>query len=264
MTRKEHNILAVNPGTKYLGLAVFQGTDLVYYAIKVLKGEWSREKMRRVERILSDLIDRHDITMLTVKRLHPSRSSRNLHYLTAAIERLAKKQRLKLRFYTLDDLRIPGTRSARQQIGHGWPGSGPVPISNSLLGRGMETQASVFHPDVRGDSRRASRLRRCPSLIVARISGLIEENIVEIIAALWYKSHGMDTLTPEQRSKRMALVKAKGSKLEMFVRRYIYSLGYRYRLHASDLPGKPDMVFKVERRPSLPTAVFGTGMKTVA
>lgn len=52
----------------------------------------------------------------------------------------------------------------------------------------------------------------------------------------------------------MALVKAKGSKLEMFVRRYIHSLGYRYRLHASDLPGKPDMVFRSRK-----VAVFTHG-----
>lgn len=30
---------------------------------------------------------------------------------------------------------------------------------------------------------------------------------------------------------------------EMFVRRLVYGMGYRYRLHRSDLPGKPDIVF---------------------
>jgi len=104
MPRKEINILAVNPGTKYLGLAVFQGSDLVYWGIKVLKGKWSREKMRRAEKILSDLIDQHDITMLTVKRLHSSRSSRNLNCLVTSIERLVKNKGLRLRLYALSDL----------------------------------------------------------------------------------------------------------------------------------------------------------------
>ena len=31
---------------------------------------------------------------------------------------------------------------------------------------------------------------------------------------------------------------------EMAVRRLLYSLGYRYRLHVKDLPGKPDIVFR--------------------
>ena len=105
MPKKEPNILAVNPGTKYLGLAVFQGTDLVYWAVKVLKGKWSREKIRRAEKILSDLIDQHNVTVMTLKRLHSSRSSRNLNCLVASIERLAKKKGLRLRHYTLSDLK---------------------------------------------------------------------------------------------------------------------------------------------------------------
>jgi hypothetical protein len=104
MRKKEHNILAINPGTKYLGLAVFQGTDLVYWAIKVLKGKWSREKLRRAEKIISDLIEQRDVNVLVLKRLHHSRSSRNLNYLVAAIERLAKKEGLRLRRYALGDL----------------------------------------------------------------------------------------------------------------------------------------------------------------
>ncbi len=35
---------------------------------------------------------------------------------------------------------------------------------------------------------------------------------------------------------------------EMCVRRLVHSLGYRYRLHAKDLPGKPDLVFRSRRK----------------
>lgn len=58
----------------------------------------------------------------------------------------------------------------------------------------------------------------------------------------------MDTLTPEQRSKRMARVRGKDTKPEMRVRRLVHGLGYRYRLHRSDLPGKPDLVFPSRRK----------------
>lgn len=54
----------------------------------------------------------------------------------------------------------------------------------------------------------------------------------------------MDTLTPQQRSERMGRVRNKDTKPEMCVRRLVYALGYRYRLHASELPGRPDLVFK--------------------
>jgi DNA mismatch endonuclease (patch repair protein) len=54
----------------------------------------------------------------------------------------------------------------------------------------------------------------------------------------------MDTLSPQERSERMSLVKAKDTKPELLVRRLIYGMGYRYRLHAKSLPGKPDLVFR--------------------
>ena len=53
----------------------------------------------------------------------------------------------------------------------------------------------------------------------------------------------MDTLTPQERSARMARVRAKDTKPEMQVRRLVHRLDYRYRLHRRDLPGTPDMVF---------------------
>jgi DNA mismatch endonuclease (patch repair protein) len=31
---------------------------------------------------------------------------------------------------------------------------------------------------------------------------------------------------------------------EMIVRRMVHAMGFRYRLHAADLPGKPDLVFR--------------------
>ena len=52
-----------------------------------------------------------------------------------------------------------------------------------------------------------------------------------------------DTLTPAQRSERMSRVRGKDTAPEMKLRRLIHGMGYRYRLHVGDLPGKPDLVF---------------------
>src|SRR5262245_59290827 len=57
----------------------------------------------------------------------------------------------------------------------------------------------------------------------------------------------MDTLTPTERSERMSRVRGKDTKVEMAVRRIVHGLGYRYRLHGSGLPGKPDLVFRSRR-----------------
>ncbi len=58
----------------------------------------------------------------------------------------------------------------------------------------------------------------------------------------------MDTLTPPQRSERMALVRHKGSAAERLVRSVTHRLGYRFRLHGAHLPGKPDLVFPARRK----------------
>jgi len=44
------------------------------------------------------------------------------------------------------------------------------------------------------------------------------------------------------RSNIMAKVKGKNTLPELTVRKLLFSMGYRYRLHCNDLPGKPDIV----------------------
>lgn len=53
----------------------------------------------------------------------------------------------------------------------------------------------------------------------------------------------VDKFSKQKRSEIMSHIKSKNTKPEMTVRKIIYSLGYRYRLHRKDLPGKPDLAF---------------------
>ena len=57
-----------------------------------------------------------------------------------------------------------------------------------------------------------------------------------------------DVLTPEQRRRNMSAIKGKNTKPELVVRKLVHSLGFRFRLHRKDLPGKPDMVFSKLRK----------------
>lgn len=56
----------------------------------------------------------------------------------------------------------------------------------------------------------------------------------------------MDKISPEKRSWNMSRIKRKDTKMEILVRRFLYSKGLRYRLKSS-LPGKPDIVFPSRR-----------------
>jgi DNA mismatch endonuclease (patch repair protein) len=53
-----------------------------------------------------------------------------------------------------------------------------------------------------------------------------------------------DTLSPALRSERMGRIRGRDSKPELIVRRLLHAMGYRYRLHAKELPGRPDIVFR--------------------
>ncbi|MBN1515074.1 DNA mismatch endonuclease Vsr [Candidatus Sumerlaeota bacterium] len=57
-----------------------------------------------------------------------------------------------------------------------------------------------------------------------------------------------DPLTPSERSERMSRIRNANTKPEMTVRRLVHGMGYRYRLHARDLPGKPDLVFRSRKK----------------
>lgn len=57
-----------------------------------------------------------------------------------------------------------------------------------------------------------------------------------------------DKVTPERRSANMRAIRSKDTAPELAVRRLVHSMGYRYRLHRKDLPGKPDLVFAGRRK----------------
>ncbi|NYT64327.1 DNA mismatch endonuclease Vsr [Alcaligenaceae bacterium] len=52
-----------------------------------------------------------------------------------------------------------------------------------------------------------------------------------------------DVFTKEDRSKVMSRVKGKDTAPELKVRRLLHAFGYRYKTHAKDMTGKPDIVF---------------------
>jgi|SRR5579875_1245003 len=58
----------------------------------------------------------------------------------------------------------------------------------------------------------------------------------------------MDRISPERRSANMRAIRSKDMAPELAVRSLAHKLGYRFRLHRKDLPGKPDLVFGPRRK----------------
>lgn len=70
-----------------------------------------------------------------------------------------------------------------------------------------------------------------------------------------HRQHGTtDVFTPEKRSEIMSRVRSKDTKPELAVRSLLHAMGYRFRVHRTELPGKPDIVL-----PKYRTVVFVHG-----
>ena len=63
-----------------------------------------------------------------------------------------------------------------------------------------------------------------------------------------------DIINKEQRSWNMSRIRAKDTKPELAVRSLLHRMGYRFRLHRRDLPGRPDIVL-----PKYRTVIFVHG-----
>ncbi|MGX9855065.1 very short patch repair endonuclease [Limimaricola variabilis] len=63
-----------------------------------------------------------------------------------------------------------------------------------------------------------------------------------------------DIHSRQVRSKNMAAIRGKNTKPEIIVRRELHARGFRFRLHAKRLPGKPDLIL-----PKYKLAIFVNG-----
>ena len=68
-----------------------------------------------------------------------------------------------------------------------------------------------------------------------------------------------DKMTPEQRHKCMSHIRGKDTKPELWVRKYLYAHGFRYRLHVKRLPSSPDIVIRRLRTVILVNGCFWHG-----
>ena len=64
----------------------------------------------------------------------------------------------------------------------------------------------------------------------------------------------VDFLSPAERSERMSRIRSTNTSPEVALRRELHAMGFRFRLHCKDLPGKPDIVL-----PRYRTAIFVHG-----
>ena len=60
----------------------------------------------------------------------------------------------------------------------------------------------------------------------------------------------------------MSRIRGKNTKPERIVRSMLHAMGYRFRVHKKDLPGKPDITLPKHKKSFSFTVVFGTDIRT--
>ena len=106
MPKAQPRILAINPGSRYLGMAAFHGPELLDWRVKETGGKGPRPKLETARIIVRRLIQRYDPDVLAIKRLHPSRSSQGLNRLAAEIRAVCRSKGLKVCQYSIQDLEV--------------------------------------------------------------------------------------------------------------------------------------------------------------
>lgn len=71
----------------------------------------------------------------------------------------------------------------------------------------------------------------------------------------------MDVFSKAKRSSIMSKIKGKDTQPEIIVRSALHKMGYRFRLHRKDLPGKPDIVLPKHKKVILVHGCFWHGHK---
>lgn len=98
-------VLGINPGAKYLGIAVFHGSELRDWRIKAVNGKWSDAKMVKMHDIITSLIRQHEPQAIAIKKLNPSRSSKQLDRLVDMITEIAWAEKIEVYKYSIEDMK---------------------------------------------------------------------------------------------------------------------------------------------------------------
>lgn len=73
----------------------------------------------------------------------------------------------------------------------------------------------------------------------------------------------MDIFTKEKRSRNMAAIKNKNTKPEILLRKWLFSLGYRFRINVNYIPGHPDIFLRKYNTAIFVHGYFWLGTKIV-
>jgi len=99
----QSKILAIDPGTRHMGVAVLDGSDLVFATVKVVKDKQmsSAEALEKTEKIIAHLIATYSPNILAIEKTFFVQSKRSslLNVMTEEIKKQARNKKLQVYDY---------------------------------------------------------------------------------------------------------------------------------------------------------------------
>jgi hypothetical protein len=105
MKKKDHRVLSINPGSKHIGFALFVNTELRLWKVRTFHYSKLENKIKAVNEIILKLSYTHDINVVIIKKLHPSRASKNLQRLVLMIKENLTRQGFTLFEYSIESIK---------------------------------------------------------------------------------------------------------------------------------------------------------------
>ena len=105
MTKPFTRILAINPGTRYIGIAAFEDHELQDWQTVVIRSRCFEDALHQIELMTEWLIERHEADILAIKRIHPARSSDRLNQVVTEIKNISQDMGLRTFQYPIGEFK---------------------------------------------------------------------------------------------------------------------------------------------------------------
>jgi Holliday junction resolvasome RuvABC endonuclease subunit len=99
-------ILGVDPGTRFVGIAVVTDGKLIHYQVKTFLGPWSEKKLKAIVYTLASVIERYAITKVAVKIPDVLPTSLGFTQVIGTLNSLCDRKGIKPRYYTLSKIKV--------------------------------------------------------------------------------------------------------------------------------------------------------------
>jgi Holliday junction resolvasome RuvABC endonuclease subunit len=98
-------ILGIDPGTRFVGIAVMRGSGLVHYQIRAFQGPWSLEKLEKIVLWVDANISKYGVTKVAIKIPDVFPLSPGYNQLIGSLNVFCSSKNIKPAYYTASEIK---------------------------------------------------------------------------------------------------------------------------------------------------------------